>query len=70
VDLYASVLDNGNELTLDGITNRRVFVQVVSGELAVNSQPLRAGDGAQIRDADSIHAVAKSESELLLFNMS
>lgn len=69
VDLYASVLEGGNEVNLGEITNRRIFVQVVSGELDVNGQSLLAGDGAQIRHAPEVRAAAKMETEFLLFNL-
>src|SRR5210317_2381833 len=38
VDLYASVLEGGKAVTLDGVADRRVFIQVVSGELRVNGE--------------------------------
>lgn len=69
VDLYASVLEQGNELALDNVADRRIFVQVVSGDLDVNGEKLSAGDGAQIRNAAEISARAESESEFLLFNL-
>lgn len=69
VDLYASVLETGNEVTLDDVADRRVFVQVVSGELHVNGERLSAGDGAQIRHAAEIVAKSESDAEFLLFNM-
>jgi redox-sensitive bicupin YhaK (pirin superfamily) len=69
VDLYASVLLAGNEVTLDGVTERRIFVQVVSGELDVNGERLSAGDGAQIRHAEAIRARSESDAEFLLFNL-
>lgn len=69
VDLYASVLEEGRRVTLDDVAGRRVFVQIVSGDVAVNDSPLTAGDGAQIREASAINLVAASEAEFLLFNM-
>jgi redox-sensitive bicupin YhaK (pirin superfamily) len=69
VDLYASVLEAGNEVTLDGVTERRIFVQVVSGELDVNGEKLSAGDGAQIRHAEAIQVRSESDAEFLLFNL-
>ena len=69
VDLYTSVLENGEQVTLDGLTDRRVFIQVVSGELLVNDESLVAGDGMQVRQEDSISIEARSESEFLLFNL-
>ena len=69
VDLYASVLDQGSEVALENVANRRIFVQVVSGELELNGQDLSAGDGVQIRHAPDVRATAKSETEFLLFNL-
>jgi len=69
VDLYASVLGEGNEVTLDKVADRRVFVQVVSGELDVNGEKLSAGDGAQLRQAAGIKARAESDAEFLVFNL-
>ena len=69
VDLYASVLGQGNEVTLDNVADRRIFVQVVSGELDVNGEKLSAGDGAQIRQAAEIRARAESDAEFLVFNL-
>jgi hypothetical protein len=69
VDLYACVLEAGNEVSLDGVTERRIFVQVVSGELDVNGEKLTAGDGAQIRHADEIRVRSEAEAEFLLFNL-
>jgi redox-sensitive bicupin YhaK (pirin superfamily) len=70
VDLYASVLEGGKAVTLDGVADRRVFIQVVSGELRVNGELVSAGDGVQIRQEDSVNITALSESEFLLFNLS
>ena len=70
VDLYASVLESGEQVALDGVAVRRIFVQVVSGDLRVNGELVNAGDGVQIREEDSVNIEALSESEFLLFNLS
>ena len=44
VNLYASVLEAGKEVTLDGIGKRRIFVQLISGELEVNGEKIAAGE--------------------------
>jgi redox-sensitive bicupin YhaK (pirin superfamily) len=69
VDLYASVLSPGKSISLANIEERRVFVQVVAGELDVNGQRLAAGDGAQIENESSVTLTAADESEFLLFNL-
>ena len=69
VDLYASVLENGQSVTLDGVADRRVFVQLVSGRVDVNGETLSAGDGVQIREQPAVVVSAQDDAELLLFNM-
>jgi redox-sensitive bicupin YhaK (pirin superfamily) len=69
VDLYASVLEQGNKVTLNDVADRRIFVQVVSGDLEVNGQKLSAGDGVQIRNAVDISAKSEADAEFLLFNL-
>jgi len=69
VDLYASVLSPGKSISLANIEERRVFVQVVAGELDVNGQRLAAGDGAQIENESSVTLTAADEAEFLLFNL-
>jgi redox-sensitive bicupin YhaK (pirin superfamily) len=69
VNLYASVLESGRQVSLDALKQRRVFVQVVSGEIRVNGEALTAGDGAQLRDVDRIDVEANSEAEFLVFDL-
>jgi redox-sensitive bicupin YhaK (pirin superfamily) len=69
VDLYASILESGKQVRLDDVRNRRIFVQVISGDLRVNGASLTAGDGAKIRDADDIDITAANDAEFLLFNL-
>lgn len=69
VNLYASVLESGAQVSLDGVASRRVFVQVISGSLDVNGEKLDAGDGAQVRQEELVNLAASAESEFLLFDM-
>ncbi len=69
VDLYASVLEQGHEVVLDDVGGRRIFVQVVKGDIVVNDDALSAGDGAAIAQADMIRVSAGNEAEFLLFNL-
>lgn len=70
VDLYASVLEAGNQVSLDLRPDRKVFVQVVEGDIIVNGQQLSAGDGAQIQDERALQISAVTEAEFLVFDMS
>ncbi|MBT8088868.1 MAG: pirin family protein [Gammaproteobacteria bacterium] len=69
VNLYASVLEPGHAVSLDLQPDRKVFVQVVDGDIAVNGQRLSAGDGAQMQDEQSLQIAAVSEAEFLVFDM-
>ena len=69
VDLYASVLESGKEVSLDSVADRRIFVQVVSGDVVVNDQQLNAGDGLEIRHENAVGVRAITDSEFLLFNL-
>ena len=69
VDLYASVLEQGKDVRLDNVGDRRVFVQIVSGNVVVNDEKMSAGDGAAIAQSDAIQISAISDTELLLFNL-
>lgn len=69
VNLFASILETGKSISLDLPSNRKVFVQVVSGDIVVNDERLFAGDGAQLEDERAINISASTEAEFLLFDM-
>ncbi len=69
VALYASILEEDNEVSLDLRDDRKVFVQVVDGEITVNGQGLSAGDGAQLQDERTLQIKASSDAEFLVFDM-
>ena len=69
VDLYASVLEQGQEVSLQEVGHRRIFVQIIHGDITVNSESLSAGDGAAIAQADEVHISAGSDAEFLVFNL-
>ena len=69
VSLYASVLEAGSTLAHPTSPARKIFVQIVDGEVSVNDETLTAGDGVQIRDEDLVTIVATTDTEFLLFDM-
>lgn len=69
VNLYASVLERGHDVSLTLPVDRKVFVQVVSGDIALNGEALSAGDGAQVDGERSIKVSAATDAEFLLFDM-
>ena len=69
VDLYASVLEAGHNVQLDNLADRRVFVQLIAGELNVSGETLHAGDGLKIRGSERVSIAATQDSEFLVFNL-
>ena len=70
VKLYASVLGEGQNVSLDLAPGRHDWIQLISGSLEVNGEKLEPGDGAAISEetALSIRATADN-SEFLLFDL-
>lgn len=69
VKLFASVLETGHTVSLDLSPDRKVFVQVVSGEISLNGESLSAGDGARLEGEYLINVTAATDAEFLLFDM-
>lgn len=69
MDLYASLLSAGTELTHTFGANRKGWLQVVSGDVLVNDQRLSTGDGAALQDLTTLHVKASNDAEVLLFDM-
>ena len=70
VKLYASVLSNGEEVSLDLREGRHAWVQLTSGSIALNGGVLEKGDGAAISRETLLKLKSLSEqSEFLLFDL-
>jgi quercetin 2,3-dioxygenase len=70
--VYASLLDSGQSLELDLKPGRHAWVQLIRGELEVNGNKLRGGDGASLSDEAKlrISSIAdKGEAEFLVFDL-
>ena len=67
--LWASVLVPGEPIEYRLTAGRLAYVQVISGQLSVNGQPLAAGDGAKIADETLLEFLAGEEVEILLFDL-
>lgn len=69
-DLYATVLDAGEEVRHSIGEGRRVWVQVVRGELeAGEGVSLEAGDGLAIEDEAELRLVARQPAEAIVFDL-
>jgi redox-sensitive bicupin YhaK (pirin superfamily) len=70
--VYASLLDSGRSLALDLPAGRHAWVQLISGELAVNGTRLSAGDGAAISNETKLTLASvgcNGAAEFLLFDL-
>jgi redox-sensitive bicupin YhaK (pirin superfamily) len=69
IKLSSTVLDAGESIDYSFDGRRRGFVQVVRGTVEIDGETLETGDAVAIVDQQSLDIKAKSESELLLFDM-
>lgn len=70
VDLYATVLANGETVRHELRDGRVAWVQVARGTATLNGEQLYPGDGVAVDDADKLELTGTSESEILVFDMS
>ena len=68
-DLYASLLNAGDELTHATERTAKGWVQIASGAFTVNGERLEAGDGAAIAYEENVTINCAADGELLLFDM-
>jgi quercetin 2,3-dioxygenase len=67
--LYAALLAPGEEASLPVPEGRYAWVQVVRGAVALNDQPLSAGDGAAATEERALRLKATEPSEVLVFDL-
>jgi redox-sensitive bicupin YhaK (pirin superfamily) len=68
-ELYATLLEPGDEATHTLRPGRHAWVQVARGAVTVNGRPLRAGDGAAVSDEAALAVAATEPAEVLLFDL-
>ncbi|GAW67153.1 quercetin 2,3-dioxygenase [Geoanaerobacter pelophilus] len=67
--MYASLLDQGQEVVHHLARGRHAWVQAARGSITVNGHLLEAGDGAAVSDEDLVRLTARQPSEVLLFDL-
>lgn len=67
--LYAGRFEPGEEAKLELSAGRHAWVQVARGEVMVQGQVLRTGDGAALSEEAVIQVEGVRESEVLLFDL-
>ena len=69
VEFHASILEPGEVVRHALAPGRGVWIQVVTGSIKVNGDPLGHGDGAAIEDEATIRIEALEDSEFLLIDL-
>ena len=68
-DVWLARLGAGAGVTHSLKPGRHAWVQVAEGEMTLNGQALRAGDGAALSDEAGLTLAAKSGAQALLFDL-
>ncbi|HSE64065.1 MAG TPA: pirin family protein [Thermoanaerobaculia bacterium] len=68
VDVYASVLEKGDEVRHVLAPERAAWLQIARGELALNGESLKEGDGAAVTDEREL-SISGRGTEFLLFDL-
>jgi quercetin 2,3-dioxygenase len=69
-ELWLADLPKSGELTFPLKPRRRAWLQIVRGQVRLNSATVTAGDGAGINDENVVNVKAVEQSEILLFDLS
>lgn len=69
VKLYTAVLNPGDQLTYNLNSDRYGWLQIAQGEVTLNEQQLRAGDGVQLIGSEALTLTSVSGGEILLFDL-
>jgi len=67
--VYASVIDQSQEVAHQLEPGRHAWIQVAAGSIAVNDVELKQGDGAAISEESIMRMTAQDPSEILLFDL-
>jgi quercetin 2,3-dioxygenase len=68
-EIWAARLDGDVEAIHNLAPGRRAWVQVVRGEVSLDTERLHAGDGAAVTDQAQIALCSRAPSELILFDL-
>lgn len=70
IKVYRGLLDNNQRLAYIFPAKRYAWLQLVKGQLQVDNEQLKVGDGAAIQLQSEISLMALEDSEFLLFELS
>lgn len=69
VRVYAGLFDGDESAELKLGADRHAYIQVARGEITVNGQTLREGDGARVRKEDKLVFTNGKGAEILVFDL-
>jgi quercetin 2,3-dioxygenase len=69
VDLYASLLGEGERLAFDLRPGRHAWLQVARGQIRLDGNLMKEGDGLAVSDVPRIEIESAADSEILLFDL-
>lgn len=69
VNLYAALLDPGEEIVHVIPQNRHAWLQVARGQVVVNGQKLLHGDGLAVSEEERLSVSGDGPAEILLFDL-
>jgi len=69
VDVYSSLLESGQSLTLQLASGRHGWLQMARGNIRLEDIELGEGDGAAVTEAGALAVTATSDAELLFFDL-
>lgn len=69
MELYRWALAKDEQSVHQIAANRRVWIEVVKGEVSINGTKATTADGTAIWDEQALSVHADSESEILLFDL-
>ena len=67
--VYNAILPAGETIEHKLENGRYAWIQVVKGEIDLNGNKMKAGDGAAVSEEDVLKIKAPTESEILLFDL-
>lgn len=67
--IYATVLDAGTKIAVQGDVERCGYLQVVRGDVVFNGFELNAGDAVKVEGESKLEVIARSNAELLWFDL-
>lgn len=69
VNIYAGLLNTGDQLTYEAPKDRHTWIQVVKGNVKVNNTTLNQSDGAAISNESQLTITAGKDAEFLVFDL-